>query len=385
VPAEESQEAIARRAVDVNAIPERPEEQDPLWTLERLLASPTITSKRWAYNQYDSTVRTNTVIGPGGDAAVLRIRGTDKAIAVKTDCNGRYVYLAPRTGGQIAVAEAARNVACTGARPLAITNCLNFGNPKRPEVFFQFKEAVGGMSDACMALGTPVTGGNVSFYNESPTGAVYPTPVVGMVGLIQSLEHITPATFQQTGATVVLLGECTNELGGSEYLSCIHQTVAGAPPHCDLDRERALIDTLLEAIAAKYVQSAHDCSDGGLAVALVECAVGNHETLYGVNVDLSTWDHLATREVLFGEAQGRIVVSTSNPDSLLALAQQRGVPMYRLGHVVSAEQGITIQTHGNSWHRSVEQLATIYHTTLPTIMERSVQTVATEQQEGVAL
>ncbi|MGH7649990.1 MAG: phosphoribosylformylglycinamidine synthase subunit PurL, partial [Gemmatimonadaceae bacterium] len=180
--AAESSSIRALRERDVSAIPERPEERDPMWTLERLLSSPTIASKRWVYRQYDSTVRTNTVIGPGGgDAAVLRVRGTNKAIAMKTDCNGRFVYLDPRVGGRIAVAEAARNVACVGARPMAITNCLNFGNPRRPEVFFQLREAVAGIGEACRALGTPVTGGNVSLYNESPSGAVYPTPVIGMV------------------------------------------------------------------------------------------------------------------------------------------------------------------------------------------------------------
>ncbi len=193
VPAAEAPEVARRRALDANAIAERTEERDPIWTLLQLLANPTIASKRWAYQQYDSTVRTNTVIGPGGDAAVLRVRGTDRAIAVKTDCNGRYVSLDPRVGGAIAVAEAARNVACTGARPLAITNYLNFGNPTRPEVYFQFREAVAGMRDACRALGTPVTGGNVSFYNESPTGSVHPTPVIGMVGMIDSLAHVTRA------------------------------------------------------------------------------------------------------------------------------------------------------------------------------------------------
>src|SRR5690349_3948223 len=190
-PAEESAAIIALRERDVHAIAEKPEEKDPAWTLERLLSSPTIASKAWVYRQYDSTVRTNTVIGPGGDAALLRLRGTNRALALKTDCNGRYVYLEPRTGGRIAVAEAARNVACTGGRPMAITNCLNFGNPTRPEVFFQFSEAVAGMGEACRALGTPVTGGNVSFYNESPTGAVYPTPVIGMVGLVESIDHVT--------------------------------------------------------------------------------------------------------------------------------------------------------------------------------------------------
>jgi len=220
--ARESDAIKELRAADPLGVPERAEEADPVWTLEKLLSAPTIASKSWAYRQYDSTVRTNTVIGPGGDAAVLRIRGTNKAIAVKTDCNGRYVYLDPRVGGRIAVAEAARNVACTGARPMAITNCLNFGNPTRPEVFYQFREAVAGMGEACRALGTPVTGGNVSLYNESPSGAVYPTPVIGMVGLIDDLSYITRATFQHDGDAVLLLGEMRGELGGSEYLATIH-------------------------------------------------------------------------------------------------------------------------------------------------------------------
>src|SRR5687767_11732457 len=246
--AREGEEVQRLRAVDVHAIPERPEEADPLWTLEQLLTSPTIANKSWVFRQYDSTVRASTIVGPGvSDAAVVRLKGSDKAIAVKTDCNGRYVYLEPRTGGRIAVAEAARNVACTGARPLAITNCLNFGNPRRPEVFFQFREAVGGMADACEALGTPVTGGNVSLYNESPNGAVYPTPVIGMVGLIDDIDHVTRATFQTPGDAIVLLGEPTDELGGSEYLARIHGVTAGAPPPCDLAAGRRLIHALLEA------------------------------------------------------------------------------------------------------------------------------------------
>src|SRR6476619_1721097 len=196
-PAAEEDPEIARlRSFDVSSIGERAEEADPSWTLITLLSSATIASKRWAYQQYDSTVRTNTVVGPGGDAAVLRIRGTNKGIAVKTDCNGRYTYLDPLNGGRIAVAEAARNVACTGARPKAITNCLNFGNPRKPGVFFQLREAIKGMGEACTALSTPVTGGNVSLYNESPLGAVYPTPVVGMIGVIESISNVTRSTFE---------------------------------------------------------------------------------------------------------------------------------------------------------------------------------------------
>ena len=195
----EDPKVAALRARDVAAIAERPEESDPAWTLTQLLSSPTIAAKTWVHRQYDTSVRTNTVIGPGGDAAVVRVRGTDRALALKTDCNGRYVYLDPRVGAQIAVCESARNVACTGGRPRAVTNNLNFGNPRRPEVYFQLREAVRGMGEACIALNTPVTGGNVSLYNENPSGAVYPTPVIGMVGLIDSIAHITRAHFQNEG------------------------------------------------------------------------------------------------------------------------------------------------------------------------------------------
>src|SRR5438067_1170346 len=232
--AREDATIAALRARDVGSIPERPEEADLHWTLERILTSPTVASKAWVYRQYDHTVRTNTVIGPGGDAAVVRIRNTRRALALKTDCNGRYCHLDPKLGARIAVAEAARNVACTGGRPLAITNNLNFGNPRRPEVYFQLREATAGMAEACEALGTPVTGGNVSLYNENPSGAVFPTPVIGMVGLIDDLDRITRAHFSTEGDAVVLLGTPTAELGGSEYLARVHHLVAGAPPHCDL-------------------------------------------------------------------------------------------------------------------------------------------------------
>ena len=318
--ARESDAIVTLRARDVSSIPERPEERDLGWTLTELLASPTIASKAWVYRQYDTSVRTNTVIGPGGDAAVLRLRGTRKALAVKTDCNGRYVYLEPRVGGRIAVAESARNVACTGARPMAITNCLNFGNPKRPEVFFQFREAVAGMGEACEALGTPVTGGNVSLYNESPTGAVYPTPVIGMVGLIDDLDHVTPSTFRQVGDAIVLLGEPTAELGASEYLSRIHGVTAGAPPHCDLQAERKLIDALLAAIRSGVVTSAHDCSEGGLAVALAECAMANREQPLSATVDLTAWNGMPHMGMAVPDASFArdVSVSSSTRDAVIA-------------------------------------------------------------------
>src|SRR6478672_2394014 len=197
--AKESSEIAKLRSQDVSYIKPKAEEKDPVWTLRRLLTSPTIASKRWVYRQYDTSVRSSTMIGPGGDAAVIRVRGTKKAIAVKTDCNGRYVYLDPRIGAQIAVAESARNVACTGGRPRAITNNLNFGNPKKPETYYQLQQAVRGIGEACRALNTPVTGGNVSLYNENPTGAVYPTPTIGMVGVLESVDHVTPAMFTAAG------------------------------------------------------------------------------------------------------------------------------------------------------------------------------------------
>jgi phosphoribosylformylglycinamidine synthase subunit PurL len=383
VPAEEGREAIARRRIDVAAIEELAEESDATWTLLQLLAAPTIASKRWAYQQYDSTVRTNTVIGPGGDAAVLRIRGTNRAIALKTDCNGRYVTLDPRVGGRIAVVEAARNVACTGARPLAITNCLNFGNPTRPEVFFQFREAVAGIREACIALDTPVTGGNVSFYNESPTGSVHPTPVIGMLGVIDSLEYITRSTFRNAGDAIILLGECTDEIGGSEYLATIHGAIGGPPPACDLDGERNLITALTEAIRAGVIASAHDCSDGGLAIAVAECIMADRSSMLGADIDLGAWDSLPLRAVLFGEAQGRIVVSSGAPDRVLDIAAQNGVPARVIGTVTEQSEGLTIRTGGKVLKIGTEQAAAAYHEAIPRIMDAAPQSAAIEETEGV--
>ena len=382
--ARESDAIKVLRAADPHAVQERAEEADPLWTLERLLSAPTIASKSWAYRQYDSTVRTNTVIGPGGDAAVLRVRGTNKAIAVKTDCNGRYVYLDPRVGGRIAVAEAARNVACTGARPMAITNCLNFGNPTRPEVFYQFKEAVAGMGEACRALGTPVTGGNVSLYNESPSGAVYPTPVIGMVGLIDDLAHITRATFQHDGDAVLLLGEMDGELGGSEYLATIHGKVLGAPPRCDLDREKRVIDSLLDAIRAGAVSSAHDCSDGGLAIALAECCVADLECQSGADIDLSAFGRIPNRGVLFGETQARIVISSSAPERVLEIAAKAGVSCARIGTVRRTSESLAIKLGSAAIKAPLARLRRAYHDTIPAIMSRTPEHTTFDELAPVA-
>ena len=369
--ARESETVRELRARDPHAVPELPEERDPAWTLERLLSSPTIASKAWVYRQYDTTVRTNTVIGPGGDAAVVRVRGTDRALALKTDCNGRHVYLDPREGAKGAVAEAARNVACAGGRPMAITNNLNFGNPRKPEVYHQLREAIAGMGEACRALGTPVTGGNVSLYNENPSGAVYPTPVVGMVGLLDSVVHATRAAFQAEGHAIVLFGEPTEELGGSEYLARIHGIVAGAPPRVHLERERALIEAVLDAIRAGAVASAHDCSDGGLAVALAECAMMDEERQFGLDVDLSEWSALPTRALLFGEAHGRVLLSGPSAAPILEAARRHGVPAREIGRVTAAAMDVRIAAGARSLRAPVARLATAWHGAIPAIMRRS--------------
>ncbi len=376
-PARESATIVELRSRDVAAIPELPEEHDPAWVLEQLLASPTIASKAWVYRQYDSTVRTNTVVGPGSDAAVLRVRGTTKALALKTDGNGRYVYLDPRTGGRIAVAEAARNVACAGGRPLAITNNLNFGNPRRPEVYFQLREAVAGIAEACRAFGTPVTGGNVSLYNESQTGAIYPTPVIGMVGLIESLDHVMRAPFTHDGDTIVLLGEPTEELGGTEYLYRIHGIVAGAPPACDLHAEARLIDTVLTVIRRGDIRSAHDCADGGLAVALAECAILDRRHCSGAEIDLSPWAGLPLRALLFGEAQGRVIVSTPRPLDVLSAAEDFGVPARAIGHVRAASPSLELVVGARHIVAPLSRLARAYHDAIPGLMAQAASAAAT--------
>ncbi|HEY0243074.1 MAG TPA: phosphoribosylformylglycinamidine synthase subunit PurL [Gemmatimonadaceae bacterium] len=377
-PAEEDSGIVALRKRDVASIAELPEEKDAAWTLERLLASPTIASKRWAYQQYDSTVRTNTVVGPGGDAGLLRIRGTNKGVAVKTDCNGRYTYLDPLNGGRIAVAEAARNVACTGARPRAITNCLNFGNPKKPAVYYQLTQAIKGMGEACAALSTPVTGGNVSLYNESPTGAVYPTPVVGMIGVIDSIDKVTRSTFSAIGDSILLVGETGEELGGTEYLSTIHGVVAGQPPVCNLDAEKRAIDALLEAIGSGSVSSAHDCSDGGFAVALAECCIANLRAQTGARVDVTAASDASARAMFFGETQGRYVLSSPSPAVVEEIFRKHGVAVRTIGHVVDASEGFTIRYGSAALAADIADLSDAWHNTIPEIMSAPAAAVSDE-------
>jgi phosphoribosylformylglycinamidine synthase subunit PurL len=339
--------------------------------LLRLLGSPNIASKRWVYNQYDTTVRTNTVVPPGGDAGVIRIRGTRRGVAATVDCNGRYVYLNPRRGAMIAVAEAARNVVCVGARPRAITNNLNFGNPLKPEVYYQLREAVAGMGEACAAFDTPVTGGNVSLYNENPSGAIYPTPTVGMIGVLEDVERHMTMGFRERGDTIVLLGHNTDELGGSEYLKVIHGLVAGDAPAIDLDGERRLQELVLSLNDLGVLRSAHDCSEGGLAVCLAECALagGAHQ---GIDVVLD--DALDPAALLFGEAQGRIVVSCAARAvaTVVDVAVRMRVPARAIGTVGDAAGRLIVRTAtGAAIDLPVASLDEVYSTAIPRLMDRA--------------
>jgi phosphoribosylformylglycinamidine synthase subunit PurL len=338
-------------------------------TLVRLLSSPNIASRAWIYTQYDTTVRTNTVVAPGGDAGVLRVRGTDKGIAASVDCNGRYVYLNPRRGAQIAVAEAARNVVCVGARPRAITNNLNFGNPLKPEVYYQMREAVLGMGEACTAFATPVTGGNVSLYNESPTGAIYPTPVIGMIGVLDDIDKHIRSNFRDPNDAIVLLGMNTNEIGGSEYLKIVHDMVAGDAPAVSLEGEKALQEAMLTIAEERLAHSAHDTAEGGLAVALAECCIMDAERLLGASVVLS--DEVPPAALFFGEAQGRIILSCApgNLDRVLKIAQKHGVPARPIGQVEEVNGDLRITGAGTSLRVPVEHLSQVWRSAIPALME----------------
>jgi len=307
--------------------------------LTQLLASPSIADKAVVYERYDHMVQTGTLVLPGrADAAVLRLRGADRLLASTIDGNGTYCYLDPYEGGKLVVAEAARNLACVGAKPLAVTDCLNFGNPEDPEIMWQFKECVRGISEACRAFGTPVTGGNVSLYNESPSGAIDPTPVIGMIGLLEPGKAPLTAGFKDDGDVILLLGETREELGGSEYLKLIHRRKQGKPPKLSLAREKALHQVMLAAVRQGWVKSAHDCSEGGLAVTLAECALMEGEQLLGAECGLSGLLSAAVRRpdaLLFGESAGRIVVTCEpyQQERIEELARRKQVSCLRLGRV----------------------------------------------------
>jgi len=343
----------------------------PSEALLALLDSPSVASKKWVFEQYDSTVQASTVIPPGGDAGVLRVRHEDFGIAVKTDCNSRHVRLDPYEGGKATVAESARNVACTGARPLGITDCLNFGNPERPEVFYQFREACRGIADACRALNTPVTGGNVSFYNESPTGAVDPTPVVGMIGLLSRADRAVPSHARNAGDVVFVLGETRAELGGSAYWETCLDFLGGQPPLVDLETERHLIELLVTGAERGLFRSAHDCSHGGLAVALAEVAMGGpyQERGFGLDIDLTTYDApRTTHELLFSESHGRAVITCApeRAPAVQALAGELGVPVLRVGSVGAVNGRFRIALRdGGSIEEPVQRLRDVYFSAIP--------------------
>jgi phosphoribosylformylglycinamidine synthase II len=344
--------------------------------LHRLLRDPTIASKNWVYRQYDHTVRTGTIVKPGSDAAVFFVRYANKILAATTDCNSFYCALDPREGGKIAVAEAARNLTCSGARPLAVTDNLNFGNPYKPQNFWQLREAVEGIAEACRAFDTPITGGNVSLYNESPAGVVDPTPTIAMVGLIDDERHITTQWFKNAGDAIILVGAVAggtdpdsekpdraspaevNALGynldGSRYLRICHGLKIGSPPHLDLELEIKVQNAVRDLIRAGLVKSAHDCSEGGLGVALAECCF-NPEQLFGAEIDLKA-DDMPAATVLFNESQSRVIISVASQDAerTMSIFREYGVPFQHLGKVSHNE--LRIQVNGERFAWSIADL-----------------------------
>jgi len=334
-----------------------------------LLATPTIADKAWVFRQYDHQLFLNTVAGPGADAAVLRVRGTDKALAVSTDGKARFCRLDPRTGGRLAVMEAARNVACAGARPRAMVNCLNFGNPEHPEVMWQFTEAVAGMAEACEALAIPVVGGNVSFYNESRGADIDPTPVAGVIGVVDELHGPPPSPTLHDGDVIVLLGvdPPTGELGGSEWAAVVHGLDGGRPPEADLVAAAALHEVVRDLVADRIVSGVHDCSDGGLAVALAEMAIVGD---CGCRVELPVADAIQRGGALFGESASRVLVCAAPPmvDALLARAAKANVPALRLGVAQGERIEVLDPTGATLVDVTVAAAAHAWRTAIPALM-----------------
>ena len=404
--ARESPAVASRRAAE----PSSAAKVDLHSALPLLLDTPSIASKRWVFEQYDSTVQASTLFGPGSDAGVLRVGETDFGLAVTVDCNSRLLALDPYEGGKAAVAESARNIACTGAVPLGITDCLNFGNPEKPEVFYQFKEACRGIADACRAFETPVTGGNVSFYNESPTGAIDPTPTIGMVGLLEKLDFKVGSHFQQAGDRIFLVGKTAGRLGGSAYWTEVHDFVGGEPAPVNLDAERRLQHFLAAAARKKLLRSAHDCSTGGLAVALAESAIGGPyaATGRGAAVDLQTFSAngadgadgaddspqvttvltalsaLTDAELLFGEDHGRVVISCdpARDGAIRMLAEEHKVPLHAAGFVGEANGELAITTSQATYKWPIASLRETYMTAIPRRMGHVVEDGAVDGKES---
>jgi phosphoribosylformylglycinamidine synthase subunit PurL len=369
----EGEAAQSARAMDLSDV--LAPEGDLSAAFEALLASPNLASTRWLHEQYDTSVRSSTVVRPGSDAGVIRFRGSRRGLAATTDCNGRYCWLSPREGAKAAVAEAARNLACSGALPLAVTNNLNFGNPLKPHIYFQLREAVLGMAEACGHFETPVTGGNVSLFNETDGVAIFPTPVIGMVGILDDVEaHATTLRFREAGDRILLFGESLEEIGGSEYLYRTKGVVAGLPPRVDLEHERQLQRAVLAGIQSGWVRSAHDCAEGGLALALLECAVAPvvaGERAFGVDVTLD--DSIAPVALFFGETQGRVVLSCApeHEAALLQVAAAHGVPAKAIGTVGEAGGAFAIRSPRGEIRGQTEALSEIHFSALSTLMNRT--------------
>jgi phosphoribosylformylglycinamidine synthase II len=344
VPIQERQarepEGLAQaQAYDLAALPEMEDYGKVLLTL---LGEPTIAGKEWIYGHFDHLLDIDTMIPPGDDAAVLRVIGYNKGVALTVDGNSRYVYLDPYRGGQIAVAEAARNIVCCGGTPLAVTDCLNFGNPENPEIYWRLKEAVAGIGDACREFNTPVTGGNVSFNNETEGEAIYPTPVIGMLGIVQDLAHVTTMAFKQEDDLIILLGKNKDELGASSYLSLIHGLEAGRPPELNLELEKQVQQAAATLIQEKLAVSAHDCAEGGLAIALAECCIAGK-----IGAEIALVENLRPSSLLFGESQSRIIISIRKEklDLVLQKLNNWQVPFKVLGSVGGEQLLIT----GSGW------------------------------------
>jgi phosphoribosylformylglycinamidine synthase len=331
MPAEKPDYLDKLHAFDIKSLPE-PDDYNEV--LLKLLASPTIASKEWVYEQYDHMVQTNTTILPGSDASVLKIKGSKKGIAATTDCNSRYCYLNPHRGAQIAVAEAARNLVCSGADPAAVTDCLNFGNPEKPDRFWYFKNCIQGIVEACKSFNIAVVSGNVSFYNESPQGAINPTPTIGMIGIIPDYKKRCTQYFKNEGDVIILLGETKEEVGGSEYLKVMHDKVAGDAPELDLEKEKAVQKVVYDAIQKGLVSSAHDCSEGGLAVALAECCM-NGKIGADITDDVFRITNIRNDALLFGESQSRIILSADKKSAgkIEQLAKKNHVRFAIIGQV----------------------------------------------------
>ncbi|WP_075619214.1 phosphoribosylformylglycinamidine synthase subunit PurL [Paenisporosarcina indica] len=342
-----------------------PQVADYKETLLNLLKQPTIASKEWVYDQYDYQVRTSTVVAPGSDAAVVRVRGTNKGLAMTTDCNSRYIYLDPETGGKIAVAEAARNVVCSGAKPLAITDCLNFGNPEKPEIFWQLEKSADGMAAACLALESPVIGGNVSLYNERSGVAVYPTPTIGLVGLVEDLSHVTTQDVKAAGDFVYLIGETITEFGGSELQKLVEGRIFGQAPSIDLEVEVARQNALLQAIQAGTVASAHDIAEGGFAVALAEKTFGAKDL--GVDVTING----SAITALFSESQSRFIVTVKPQHA--ATFEEIVNDAVNIGTVTSDKSVIIRSENGEEWvSGSVEEFRSAWKGAIPCLLNSEV-------------